>query len=64
MGHKKQGQCSHAQVENALRVLGHASILKWVVDATIVLLAQFNTKEHVPLLLCIIAIFKLPAGGT
>jgi hypothetical protein len=34
MGHKKHGHCPHAQVEDAPKVLGHASILKGAVGAT------------------------------
>ncbi len=33
MGHKKHGQCPYAQVEDASKVLGHASISKGVVGA-------------------------------
>ncbi len=34
MGHKKHGRCPYAQVEDAPKVLGHASISKEVVGAT------------------------------
>jgi hypothetical protein len=34
MGHKKHGHCPYAQVEDAPKVLGHASILKGAVRAT------------------------------
>ncbi len=34
MGHKKHGHCPYAQVEDAPKVLGHASISKGVVGAT------------------------------
>jgi hypothetical protein len=33
MGHKKHGHCPYAQVEDAPKVLGHASILKRAVGA-------------------------------
>jgi hypothetical protein len=34
MRHKKHGHCPHAQLQDAPKVLGHASILKGVVGAT------------------------------
>jgi hypothetical protein len=34
MGHKKHGHCPYAQVEDAPKVLGHASILKGAVGGT------------------------------
>ncbi len=34
MGHKKHGHCPYAQVEDAPKVLGHASISKGAVGAT------------------------------
>jgi hypothetical protein len=34
MGHKKQGHCPYAQVEDAPKVLGHASISKGAAGAT------------------------------
>ena len=34
MGHKKHGHCPFAQVGDAPKVLGHASISKWAVGAT------------------------------
>jgi hypothetical protein len=33
MGHKKHGHCPYSQVEDALKVLGHASISKGAVGA-------------------------------
>ena len=34
MGHKEHGHCPYAQVEDAPKVLGHASISKGAVGAT------------------------------
>jgi len=34
MGHKKHGHCPYAQMEDAPKVLGNASISKWAVGAT------------------------------
>jgi hypothetical protein len=53
-------------VEDAPKVLGHAFILKWVVGATMVKLAQANKTTHHTYIMMVVrvTIFKLHAGGT
>ena len=53
-------------MEDAPKVLGHVFILKWVVGATMVKLAQANkTMRHTYIMMVVrVAIFKLHAGGT
>ncbi len=53
-------------MEDAPKVLGHAFILKWVVGATMVKLAQANKTTHHTYIMMVVrvAIFKLHAGGT
>jgi hypothetical protein len=53
-------------VEDAPKVLGHDFILKWVVGATMVKLAQDNktTSNAYITMVVHVAIFKLNASGT
>jgi len=44
--HEKHRSYSHICVEDANKVLGHASISKWAVGATSVYLAQASKKTH------------------